>query len=289
MKIFCSAKINLSLHITGKRDDGYHLLESLVVFAKDMGDEITLSKAATTNLSITGPFADVVPLKNSLLDAVQFAEQRHGKQLPISISLQKNLPAGAGLGGGSADAAGVLRGLEQLYDLPSFNPAKLAVLGADVPVCYVNQSSIMRGIGEQVIPVTLPAINLLLANPGIAISTPAVFQALNLEHIPRRRPGSLEEYMSSIANTPAGDPGLRRGTSMYWQHHTNDLEPIARQLYPALDDAMTEVATMPGVNLTRLSGSGSTFFVMGDDLATLEKLIASRWPEWWLKRTTAAT
>ena len=176
------AKINLYLHVTGKRTDGYHLLDSLVVLA-DVGDQITATPSDILTLDYTGPFAKVLPpaKSNLVLHAAERLKDAFDVSAGAALKLNKALPVASGIGGGSADAAATLRALCALWDLDVLHPkvADLALsLGADVPVCLQGQSAIMRGIGEDIRPIDhLPTLNLILINPGVEVSTPAVFKA----------------------------------------------------------------------------------------------------------------
>ncbi|MEC7258814.1 MAG: 4-(cytidine 5'-diphospho)-2-C-methyl-D-erythritol kinase, partial [Pseudomonadota bacterium] len=162
---FAPAKINLTLHVTGRRDDGYHLLDSLVVFAR-VGDVLTISEAPEMALAVTGRFRDGVP--EDARNLVWKAAQSAGRTL--AITLDKTLPHGAGIGGGSADAAAVLR---------FCGAGHLAVgIGADVPVCLGDMPQRMQGIGEFLTPVAkVPALDIVLVHPGVHVPTPQVFAA----------------------------------------------------------------------------------------------------------------
>jgi len=180
------AKINLTLHVRGRRADGYHLLESVVAFA-DFGDELSFERAADFTLDLTGPFADGLPEDddNIVLDAAR--NLAHGvSDLPpgAAITLDKRLPVASGIGGGSADAAACIRGLLQLYGVDAAPNAlhQIAVgLGADVPVCLRSEVSFMAGIGQLVTPLPrLPDVHCVLVNPRVPVPTAPIFQALGL-------------------------------------------------------------------------------------------------------------
>ncbi len=194
---FAPAKINLTLHVTGQRADGYHLLDSLVVFA-DVGDRVTVAPAARASLTVTGPFAANVPRgdENLVLRAAALAGAP-----PLSIALHKTLPAASGIGGGSSDAAATLRAVSELAGAAL--PGDAAALGADVPVCLLARACRMSGIGDILVPLAdLPPLYLVFANPGVAVSTAEVFAALTCKDgtampadLPRlercRRPGGM--------------------------------------------------------------------------------------------------
>jgi 4-diphosphocytidyl-2C-methyl-D-erythritol kinase len=184
------AKINLALHVVGQRDDGYHLLESLVVFAR-FGDRVTVSPAEADQFVVTGPYASTVPTDGSNLvlrarDTLRSALPQD-IDLPVSISLEKNLPPASGIGGGSSDAAATLKGLAQLWGLEDARLlAEIGLpLGADVPMCLSPFPALVSGIGEKVerLP-DFPPLFIVLVNPGVEVSTPAVFSRLKVKHNP---------------------------------------------------------------------------------------------------------
>lgn len=231
------AKVNLTLHVTGRRADGYHLLDSLVCFAA-VGDELQLSPGPLS-LSIDGPFgAGLAPGEENLcLRAARLAGAE------VAIGLTKNLPVASGIGGGSADAAAVLRGLVRMgHELPP----EFQRLGADVPVCLASTPARMRGIGEQLAPLALlPPLHLVLVNPGVALSTPQVFAAM-AEY---ENPAMLK--IPDFANTEALIRWLR-GTR-------NDLEAPARSIAPVIGEVLAAL-NATGAGFARMSGSGATCF-----------------------------
>ena len=176
-EVFAPAKINLTLHVTGRRDDGYHLLDSMVVFA-GVGDRLRLSPAPATHLTVGGPFATGVPTDGTNL-ILRAAALMAGS--PVAIHLEKCLPLASGIGGGSADAGATLRALTAMGGrpaVPDFDAAVLG-LGADVPVCLAGRPCRMEGIGERLSPApALPQVWLVLVNPGCPVPTGAVFVAL---------------------------------------------------------------------------------------------------------------
>lgn len=271
------AKVNLSLVVHGRRPDAYHELESIVAFA-DAGDELRLAPGDRFELQIDGPFRAALDGENLVAKAVRLATVASGGALRSGrIHLTKNLPVAAGLGGGSADAAAVLRLL--LRANPDFVAALdwFAIarqLGADVPVCLTSRAALMTGTGEQVSPITaLPAAAILLVNPGVPLSTARVFQAL-------------------AAPPLSGTPPVPRAPDFRDFDHlieelagaTNALEPVARQLCPAIGDVLTFVLAMPGARLVRMSGSGPTCFALfatsGEAAAAARHVRAER-PAWW--------
>ena len=260
---FAPAKINLTLHITGQRADGYHLLDSLVVFA-DVGDRLSFAPHKALALSVTGPFAEGVPAdaRNLVWQAADAAG------VSAHITLEKNLPHGGGIGGGSSDAAAVLRA----FDAPE---AALS-LGADVPVCLAATAQRMRGVGEVLEPVAgLPALWAVLINPGLHVGTPEVFRALGQkDNAPM--PEALPEFAS------AAEMIAWLGTQR------NDLEGPARAVAPGIGEVLSVLRDQPGVGLARMSGSGSTCFGLFEDQAAAEQAAArvtQAHPEWWVVPT----
>lgn len=243
IKVFAPAKINLTLHVTGQRKDGYHLLDSLVAFA-DVGDRITLIAAEETRLTVEGPRAAGVPTdaSNLVMKAAALFDQ------PVAIHLSKHLPAAAGIGGGSSDAAATVLGMADLVEDKRL-PEGVNALGADVRVCLMRQGARMQGIGEDVSPVALPELHAVLANPGVDVPTPAVFQALEDKN---------------NAPMPAKLPKFKdAGSLMFWlAGQRNDLEAPAIENAPVISDVLDALRAAPGSKLTRMSGSGATCFAL---------------------------
>lgn len=248
------AKVNLALHITGRRADGYHELESLVVFV-DVADEIELRPAASDRLVVTGPFAEAAGSGdgNLVLRAVRAFRARWPAAVPggLDIGLTKNLPVAAGLGGGSADAAAALRLLARLSHI-EIEPAALAALalsiGADVPACLISRPAEMRGVGEILHPLPdFPATHMVLVNPLVPVVTADVFRRLESRQNPPLPP--LPRPLTRPAQLGLWLAGTR-----------NDLEPPARALVPAIAGLIDDIAGLEGVMLARMSGSGGTVF-----------------------------
>ena len=263
--VLAPAKINLALHVTGRRADGYHLLDSLVVFA-DIADRVTVALADAPSLTVSGPRASGVPVgpTNLCLRAAGFFG------FSARIHLEKHLPAEAGIGGGSADAAAVLRALSRLTGRAV--PGGAEVLGADVPVCLVEGAVRMRGIGERLDPVPgLGPLDAVLVNPGVGMPTPRVFAALESADNP------------GLPDMPAG-----AALSDWLLATRNDLEPPARALEPGITDTLAALADQPGCTLSRMSGSGATCFGLYADRAAAEaaaQALASDHPDWWVRAT----
>lgn len=262
------AKVNLSLHVTGQRPDGYHLLDSLVCFA-DFGDQISLQRAESTSLTVSGPFAQGVPTdaSNLILKAVSFFE---GAPL-VAVHLDKRLPAAAGIGGGSADAAATLRLLAALTRQPV--PVNTAHLGADVPVCLFDSAVRMQGVGEVISPLrSFPKLPAVLINPSVAVPTPKVFKAL-----------------VSKDNPPMGQipPFEGRADCIDWlAEQRNDLQPPAVSAFPQIAQVLV---ALDQARLTRMSGSGATCFGLFDTMDAAKNAahqIAMAHPEWWVQACT---
>lgn len=260
---FAPAKVNLTLHVTGQRDDGYHLLDSLVVFA-NVGDALELRPGAGS-LAVTGPFAAGVPTgpENAVLKAADLMG------LEAAFSLTKTLPHPAGIGGGSADAAAAVRGLCRLFDRPLPAASDLLPLGADMPVCLSGKPQRMTGVGEQLEDVTtLVPMWLVLVNPGVPTPTGPVFKALETKDNPPM--GAVPEFPSLGAQV-AWLRGMR-----------NDLQTPAIELCPEVDEAMIALEGA-GALLARMSGSGATCFGIfaSKKAADSAAKVISR-PGWWV-------
>ncbi|WP_169567861.1 4-(cytidine 5'-diphospho)-2-C-methyl-D-erythritol kinase [Sneathiella limimaris] len=270
-------KINLTLRVTGRRDDGYHDLESLVVFAEG-GDQLSAEAADDLSLEITGPFADDLkkedPSQNLVLRAAKALQAAGNTSKGAHLTLQKNLPIASGIGGGSADAAAALKLLNQLWGL-KIGDEELAdiglALGADIPACLYGQPLLMRGIGDQLTPLLLNApLHIILVNPRKAISTPEVFKALDWPENPN-----------------PGHPPFE-GVEMTWQtlmEGTNDLQEPAIALAPVIHQVLEKLRVRPGCRIARMSGSGATCFGLFEDPKSLEEAVdflKSQHPTWWV-------
>lgn len=275
---FAPAKVNLALHVTGRRADGYHTLDSLVAFV-GVGDMIAVEASDSLTLDIDGPFARDLATDpdddNLVLRAARLLSADRG----ASIRLTKNLPVASGIGGGSADAAATLRALSRFWQMPLPPPVKVLSLGADVPVCLTSSLSRMRGIGERVdILGSTPPVRILLVNPLVQISTPAVFSALECRENP-----SLEEPVACPLRSAEGT-----GDWIDWlSRQRNDLEAPAIALQPVIGQVLEELHALRGCRLARMSGSGATCFALLDDDHPFdgEGFRASH-PGWWVAETS---
>ncbi len=279
------AKVNLALHVTGQRADGYHLLDTLVVFTAT-GDRIRIAPSDSDGFTVSGPFAAAVPMDGSNL-VVKARDLMRGiageRAFPVTIELEKNLPAAAGIGGGSSDAAATLRALNRLWRLalPTASLAQAALpLGADLPMCVSAGSLLARGIGEALTPVAgLPELEMVLVNPGVAVATPAAFRGL------RNR-----------CNPPLSDLPRRPGFAAFvdWLAAArNDLQTPALAVAPEIAGALAALHDS-GAAFARMSGSGATCFGLypsRHDAARAAAAIAASRPSWYVQstRTIAGT
>ena len=276
ISVAAPAKLNLYLHVLGKRADGYHRLDSLVAFAA-VHDTVHIAPADGLRLSIDGPFAEGLSAgpDNLVLRAAELLRAEAGISAGAALRLRKRLPPAAGIGGGSADAAAALSGLIRLWNV-AIGDADLAdlalALGADVPVCLNGKSVFMGGIGEVLRPAPrLPEIPIVLVNPGVAVPTPAVFRA---------RGGDYSE--SAAFDTPLPDtPTL----VALLAERRNDLAAAAIGLAPSIADALAALDGQPGCALARMSGSGATcfgLFANAADAANAAAEINADHPDWWV-------
>jgi len=264
------AKINLTLHVGRVIKDpsdpfyGYHPLDSLVVFA-DIGDELDMRSAETTTLSISGPFSAGLTADNDnlILRALNAA-----KAEPQNVTLKKHLPVSAGIGGGSANAAAILRmcGIDDLRTAVS--------LGADVPVCLRSETAHMTGIGEDVTHMPgMGQLHALLVNPRVAVSTGTIFKAFDAALDIRETPRPMKTSGDLLSRALDG---------------RNDLEPIAMAQAPVIGDVLRLLASQSGCQLARMSGSGATCFGLFESdraLRQAEAAIRTQAPDWWIEPT----
>lgn len=275
IRTFAPAKVNLSLEVHGRREDGYHELTSLVAFA-DVGDTLTVTPSREFGLSVTGPTAARIDGPNLIATAAARLQAEHPDIEPGTVTLEKELPVGAGLGGGSSNVAAYLRIVQRANQsrLDGIDWDKFALsLGADVPVCMKPTTMWMQGVGERLSPLTqrLSLLHGVLVNPGIAVSTARVFQELNAPaisgQVQNERRTDLSEGINSLAKMK------------------NDLEAPAFKIAPMIQDVRAELENTEGVRLVRMSGSGSTFFGLYDtaeEARAAASVIRRQRPEWWV-------
>ncbi|MEM7320403.1 MAG: 4-(cytidine 5'-diphospho)-2-C-methyl-D-erythritol kinase [Pseudomonadota bacterium] len=263
---FAPAKINLTLHVTGQRADGYHLLDSVVVFA-DIGDRLTFTSGPALSLSVTGEHAAGVPTDSRNL--VWKAAETAGWSGHIDVT--KVLPHGGGLGGGSSDAAATLLALSgKGFDIPEDVPISL---GADVPVCMAAKATRMRGIGDQLAPLNLPHLPALLVNPGVNVPTASVFSALaTRDNSPM--PEVIPESKSA------------EDCARWLRDQRNDLEIPATGVAREIEFALDELRSTSRVLMARMSGSGSTCFALYPTMKAAHFAayeVGAAHPEWWCR------
>jgi 4-diphosphocytidyl-2-C-methyl-D-erythritol kinase len=280
LKEFAPAKINLFLHVGQRRADGFHDLESLVVFA-GVGDALSLDRADMLSLEIDGPFGADLELDadNLVVRAARALTAHLGGEPNVAITLTKNLPVASGIGGGSADAAAALRGLVRLWDLTvplGELSAIAATLGSDVPVCLGGKASWMEGRGERVTTANgVPGVAAVLANPRVAVPTGPVFKALKT----RCGVGAVSHEVR------ARDVA---GLVTYLKLTANDLQAPAIEIAPVIGEVLGELSRMPGCLLWRMSGSGATCFGLfeDDNAAAMAAIALERsHPKWWVSAT----
>jgi 4-diphosphocytidyl-2-C-methyl-D-erythritol kinase len=286
------AKVNLTLHVLGRRADGYHEIESLVAFA-GVGDALSFTPGRALALTVGGPTAAAAgdTADNLVLKAARaLAEQVEGLQLG-RFALSKRLPVAAGLGGGSADAAAALRMLARSSRLAPDDPRLLQAAratGADVPVCLDPRPRLMRGIGDILSePLDLPKLAAVLVNPGVAVPTREVFAALKLPagSVAASPPGSATSLVAtSLVATSLGATSLADAIA----NGRNDLELPAIELQPVIADVLAVLRKLPGCRLSRMSGSGATCFGLFDSTAAATaaaRTLRIGYPAWWVRPT----
>lgn len=275
------AKINLFLHVGDKRADGYHALQSLVAFT-EVGDVLGFEPADDVRLTISGPFGAGLSAgeDNLIVRAARALQERAGVTKGAAMALTKNLPVASGIGGGSSDCAAALRGLAGLWGVTASNQVLCDIgagLGSDVPVCVACRPQFMEGRGEVVTALPpLPAIPIVLVNPGVGVSTGKVFAAMGERHgtgLPK--PPSFAGADDLIA---------------YLKGTANDMEAPACGLAPVISDVIAAIADQ-GALLSRMSGSGATCFGLFDSASAADKAasaISSAQPGWWVAPTRLA-
>lgn len=267
--LFAPAKINLALHVLGRREDGYHDLDSIVAFA-DVGDWLRFSPAAQFTVTADGPFAAALPdasgniIAKAWAAARQIAESRGRPLPPVAVHLTKNLPVASGIGGGSANAAAALKGFLKVAGIDGIDTEITAAalrIGADVPVCLLGTPCRMQGVGERITPLAdFARRQAILVNPMVAVSTPEVFGRLGLAKGQSHGAGIESE----------DDPA----------HWRNDLAAPAIALEPVIGEVLQRLAQAPGVTRAFMSGSGATCIALCAPDTPTPPLD----PSWWVAR-----
>lgn len=279
------AKVNLTLRVVGRRADGYHDLESVVAFA-DCADALSFEAGGDLRLTTTGPRAQECgeTSDNLVIKAARLLGERVDDLQVGAFALDKQLPVAAGIGGGSADAAAALRLLAKLNKLAVDDDRVIEVArltGADVPVCLESRACVMTGVGENLLPLSMPRLPCVMVNPRVPVATKDVFRELGLKN------GELRAGAADVLEAPAWPTdgasaddwieALRAGT--------NDLEAPARKIEPVIGDVLTALGQAEGVRLTRMSGSGATCFaIFGNDTDARRaaQAIQLAHPLWWV-------
>ena len=278
--VFAPAKLNLFLHAGAKRADGFHALQSLVVFA-EAGDRLSFSEAPAFMLSVEGPFAAKLPAPGDNL--VVKAARALGAERGVSIVLEKNLPIASGLGGGSADAAAALRGLNLLWNLGQSDEQLMelaATLGSDVPVCVLSRPAMMEGRGELVTPVQpLPQLTMVLVNPAVMLPTVDVFSRV-----------TARSGVDQIGRPPKRLETLHDVTA-YLTGARNDLEAPACALAPIIDDVLDALSGQPGCVFVQMSGSGPSCFGLFESRQSaldVAEIVGHAHQNWWVRASRIA-
>lgn len=269
VRALAPAKINLTLHVTGQRADGYHLLDSLVAFA-DFGDEVAGTLASDLSLRIIGPFSAGLSADEDNLVARAALMMGGG----ASLVLDKRLPVASGIGGGSSDAAATLRVMAALSGGPMPELDQVLTLGADVPVCLAAHACRMQGIGQDISPrIALPPVHAVLVNPGVAVSTPAVFRALPDKNN-AAMPDALPDWTTAV------------DFADWLATQRNDLQAPAQDQQPVIGQVLDVLTAADGCLLTRMSGSGATCFGLfaapGPAMEARDQIRAAH-PDWWVQ------
>ncbi len=276
------AKVNLFLHVTRRQDDGYHGLETLYAFA-EFGDALSVELADSTSMNITGPQARNLSAgpDNLVCRAVEMLSDLSGQKLNARIDLEKNIPVGAGLGGGSADAGAVMRALVQLYDLElptDLLRSRAMALGADIPACYASKPAIGRGRGERLQPIEFFGCPVLLVNPGIEISTARAFRAFDDSGqaftAPGQNIGAIDTMSDLIELLGAC---------------SNDLQSVAIAMVPEIGVVLDRLKDDKHCLFAQMSGSGATCFGLFETMELAETAAAAisrDKPDWWVVATT---
>lgn len=273
------AKINLALHIVGQCANGYHALQSLCVFT-ELCDELSATPADHDELVLTGPFGNVLrgERSNIVLKALSLFRQKYPHMLPqgVRIELDKALPVAAGIGGGSADAAALLRLANRIsgLNLKLDDMMDMALeLGADVPMCLLSQTAFVEGVGENLDPMpNFPKLQLVLANPGKPVSTADIFRKLTeKQNPPLVRDAADYRHISAI--------------TMWLEGTRNDLQKPAIQFLPEIGDMLVDLGEQKGCLLSRMSGSGATIFgIFGTagEAMLAAQAFRKKWPQAWV-------
>jgi 4-diphosphocytidyl-2-C-methyl-D-erythritol kinase len=276
LRLAAPAKLNLYLHVTGRRADGYHLLDGLVAFA-DIADELTITPATALSFAVDGPFADGLGdgPSNLVVRAARSMAELFGRRADFAFALTKNLPVASGIGGGSADAAACIRGIAELWGMDPNQHEILRMaerLGSDLPVCVRGTATFIGGTGADLDQAPeLPPAGLVLVNPRIPLPTPSVYRARTGPFTPPMR----------FSVTPADAASL----AALLETRRNDLTGAAIGLVPSIGTVLAVLTALPGCLLARMSGSGATCFALFADRETAAgaaMAIREQHQDWWV-------
>ena len=256
------AKLNLALHVRGRRPDGRHAIETIFAFCTE-GDRLSAIPAEDVTVDVTGPFAGDLGPDNLAMRAAEALRAAAGIEQGAAMTLDKRLPVASGVGGGSADAAAALRLLTSLWQIDPAHAEKVApALGSDVPACLLSLPARGVGAGDELTAFALPelaAAPVLLVNPRVPLATAEVF---------------------------AGWDGVDHGPLGDWREGRNDLEEPARRLVPQIESVLAWLGTRPGASFARMSGSGATCFALFEDEAARDSAADNVPREWWRLATS---
>ncbi len=279
IKVFAPAKVNLFLHITGKLSDGYHTLDSLVVFA-DIGDYITIEKSSEFSFHVKGEFAKdlQVDIQNNLVaKAAKSLAQISGNNPNVKITLDKNLPISSGIGGGSSDAASTIWGLQEFWSLAhdaDYILPLMTKLGADVPVCQYCRPAIMRGIGDILSPAPImQEVPIVLINPMISCATQDIFLLYDGEF--KKGNAKLPKILNTVFDLVK-----------FLEITDNDLFKPASKLIPEIGNVINALNAQNTCLFSRMSGSGASCFGLFENIKGAElaaEIICQENPDWWVK------
>lgn len=271
------ARINLYLHITGRRADSYHEMDSLIVFS-ELGDTLSVGSATGLTLELDGPVGETLSAHkdNSVLRAARMLADAANVPCNAAITLTKRLPLSSGLGGSSADAAATLKALSTLWGIGDGDVDLIEIamkLGVDVPVCLSNGPAFVGGTGEEVEPApALPSAGLLLVNPGVALAMSSVYGARRGGFSPSARFDEAPKDIGALVSL--------------LEERENDLTAAATRLCPVIDDVLADIRAVPGCRFARMTGIGATCFGLFDDVGLAETAASDVVrDDWWVAAT----
>jgi len=280
------AKVNLSLTVLGRRLDGYHELSSVVGFC-DQGDQLILSPGPGFDLRVGGMFASSIDGENLISRVARALVSDFGIDDIGVLHLEKNLPVGAGIGGGSADAAAFLRLMERRFDLAFSGDEQMCFgkrFGADVPVCLRSKPAFMSGIGDLVHPLEeFPSMGILLVNPGVNISTSSIFQGLDCSQI------EADFKRKGMPLVPSEGFDCVSGVVNMLREHPNDLLGPCLKEAPIVGHVLEVIDDVPECQIARLSGSGATCFGLFQSFEEARvgaQILKEQHKDWWVCAST---